>query len=382
MYSINKKMKFCCLVEKKKNKCINDGVLYIKLLKLICKKHIFWINIISSIILVYIKLYFNWYIPISTSIGFVVVGLVTFLLVFYFNYTYDLYKIHCNYLSEFNKEIINIITEIKNSDTNLNNNDDSHLEKNTELVDKSINLITNYVTSNLEDITTNLEDKISNLEDRILNIADITTNLEDITTNLKDITTNLEDRQNYNSNLSYKIIKIMLFYLHCNILFFNQQLCKLEEEDIDKKLNNSIINISFYLEDIPSNKKYISKCMHKIISLARDIKFHQKQDLPYIYEVFIFFMTYSFLFLINFVIVGNTFTDVIDKNIIHNFTIKILAGILNLGILMLINFLYIGIKEISKQIVDPYGEDITDFKIYDKITDVVRVYYELIKKNN
>jgi len=73
-------------------------------------------------------------------------------------------------------------------------------------------------------------------------------------------------------------------------------------------------------------------------------------------------MLYSYLFILNFIIVSN-----IDMNSVINFPYVFIVNVINV---IIFNFIFIGIKIISDEIIDPFGDDSLDFIYQDYLKEV------------
>ncbi len=100
---------------KKTDKFIN----YREMLYLVVKKKFFWLNLMIYILLLILKHIYNIYVPMSSTIGFINMSLITFLLAFYFNNCYTNYLTQYDLLCELKQYTIYVIINV--TDKQLNN---------------------------------------------------------------------------------------------------------------------------------------------------------------------------------------------------------------------------------------------------------------------
>ena len=220
------------------------------------------------------------------SVGSLSLNLITFLLVFYFNNSYQEYNEQKKLLDDFKRHIIHLLLIAKN-----NNSDESIIS----------NIILSYVLFNLY-IFREKKEFISNYED---------------------------------------IVKL-----------FNTSYINYINENIIKKNNIESLKLPLY----------------EIITKTKNICDTKNYTLPNIYIKYTEIMLYSYLFIFNFIIVSN-----IDMNSVINFPYVFIVNVINV---IIFNFIFIGIKIISDEIIDPFGDDSIDFIYQDYIKEVFNTINE------
>lgn len=374
---------------------INCDMCKINFNKILLKNPIFFIDIVTTIFLIIVKIHLKFYIMISPSVGFIGIGFITFLLVFYFNYAYDIYKLHDKLLGELKKTIVNLMISVNLFTSSRKNN----LILNVEC--KKITITFNGIEKDVKDIrvlniiplkhdcvnyvmpTQPFVDYIDEMIIKmyIHNNKQISDNESESDSDSDSDNNQINDTEfivitGNNDNLLYIIY---VFYAKfCSYLFLK----KIYTSD---KNNNETIDTKYFLKNISNlfelfnlklrdyqimkNDLYF-ELYNKLFNVLMDIFWCKKTKLPIIYTVFMKIIMYVYLFILNFVVVSNL-------EYYDNYVKNVPIGIINVVIIIFINVFFIVIKEISDEIIDPYGEDYSDFYYHTQLYEVANIMLKI-----